>query len=198
MFELYSAEAYARQLKALLPRGVALNLQNDSFLSALLLAVGDELARVDSRRADLEREIDPRSTTELLSDWERVLALPDVCTPDGATVEQRRAAVVAKYTQLGGQSRQFFIDLADALGYTVTITEFRPFVAGSTAGSALYNDPAWRHTWQVNAPEETVFYFRAGAGSAGEPLRAWGNEQLECVINDRKPAHTRVLFAYGS
>lgn len=199
MFERYSAAAYARQLKALLPQGVAWNLQPESVLSKVMLALADELSRVDSRAVDLEREIDPRSTVELLIDWERILDLPDGCTPDGQTVEQRRAAVVAKYTQLGGQSRQFFIDVADALGYAITITEFRPFRAGiSTAGDPLTNTSAWLHTWQVNAPAETIFYFRAGSGSAGEPLRNWGNEQLECVISDRKPAHTRVLFTYGS
>jgi len=159
--------------------------------------MADELSRADGRAADLLRELDPRTTVELLTDWETALGLPDACVPAGQTIQQRRSAVVAKYTSLGGQSRQFYIDLAAALGYTITITEFRPFRAGiSVAGDPLTNGD-WIFAWQVNAPETTIFEFRAGQSTAGEPLRNWGNDELECAISAVKPAHTEVLFAYG-
>ena len=60
----------------------------------------------------------------------------------------------------------------------------------------MTND-GWQFVWQVNAPEASIVEFDAGRSSAGEPLRSWGNELLECVINRLKPAHTYVLFAYG-
>lgn len=192
-----SAQEYARQLKALLPQGVAWDMGDGSWLSRFMLAVAGEMARVDGRAGDLLREMDPAATVEMLSDWERVLGLPDACVPAEQTLQARRAAVVAKYTALGGQSRAYFIGLAAALGYEVTITEFRPFRAGhSSAGDALTNGD-WAHTWQVNGPTVTVREFRAGQSAAGEPLRDWGNEELECAIAQRKPAHTLLQFAYG-
>lgn len=195
-----NAEAYARQLKALLPTGPAwTGTDKMGVFGRLLLAIGDELARIDARCDDLIRELDPATTTELLPDWERVLGLPDPCLTQAQTLQQRRAAVVTKYTLLGGQNAQFYIDLAASIGFPITITEFDPFVAGSDAGDPLSNDEGgWPYTWQVNAPEETIQYFRSGQNTSGDALRTWGNEQLECAINARKPAHTNLLFAYGA
>jgi uncharacterized protein YmfQ (DUF2313 family) len=180
-----------------MPPGAAWRLESDSVLSAFMLAVAEELARVDGRAEDLMRELDPRTTTELLPDWERVMGLPDPCVSAAQTIQERRAAIVAKLTTIGGQSRQFFIGLAAALGYVITITEFNPFLAGhSVAGDALTNGD-WQHAWQVGAPETTVRDFRAGQSAAGEALRDWGNEELECAISSRAPAHTIPIFAYG-
>lgn len=85
-----NAEAYARMLKALLPPGRLWRLDADSNLSKVLLASGDELERIDQRGRDLIEESDPRTTDELLPDFERMLEL----SSDGTTNE-RRARVVA-------------------------------------------------------------------------------------------------------
>lgn len=194
-----TAADYLAQLQALLPQGFAWPRQADAALTKLLLAWADEMARIDGRAVDLVDEADPRTTAELLADWERVAGLPDPCVAAlgvSQTAAQRRAALVAKLTTIGGQSAAYYIALAASLGYTITVTEFSPFQAGSDAGDALTND-GWRFVWQVNAPEASIVEFAAGRSSAGEPLRAWGNELLECVINRLRPAHTHVLFAYG-
>lgn len=192
------AAGYLAHLQALLPPGAAWTRERDANLAKLLRALAEELARVDGRAVDLLRECDPRTAFEMLSDWERVTGLPDQCTGALITIQERRQAVAMKLASTGGQSRQYFIDLAAALGVEITITEFLPFQAGrSVAGDALYNDDGWRHFWKVNSPETTnVNYFRAGMSAAGEPLRTWGDKSLECIINVRKPAHTTVFFAY--
>lgn len=189
---------YIEQLASLLPPGIAIRRETDTDVYKLLNGMAEELARIDARGDDVLRESDPRTTVELIGEWETQVGLPDECLGDiDQTLQQRRNAVVARLTGRGGQSRQFFIDLAASLGYTVTITEFRPFRAGiSEAGDALTNGD-WIFTWRVNAPETTITYFRAGASTAGEPLRAWGNEQLECAIERVAPAHTIVQFAYS-
>lgn len=194
-----TAADYLAQLQALLPQGFAWPRQADAALTKLLLAWADEMARIDGRAADLVEEADPRTTAELLADWERVAGLPDPCVAAlgiSQTTAQRRAALVAKLTTIGGQSAAYYIALAASLGYTITVTEFNPFQAGSDAGDALTND-GWRFVWQVNAPAANIVEFAAGRSSAGEPLRSWDNELLECVINRLRPAHTHVLFAYG-
>lgn len=194
-----TAEQYREQLKALLPPGRAISRDSGSTVEKLLDAMSQELARLDTRGIDLVVDANPLTTSELLPDWERVAGLPDTCGgAQSETLQGRRADLVAKLSGSGGQSRAYFIALAASLGYTITITEFRPFRAGqSQAGDQLTNGE-WIFTWQVNAPETTITNFRAGQSQAGEPLRTWGNERLECAIESLKPAHTHVLFAYSS
>jgi hypothetical protein len=85
-----TAEAYARMLKALLPPSKVWALI-DSLLSAIFLACADELVRVGDRVLDLLEESDPRTTLELLPDFERVLGL----VAEGS-LDERRARVVAQ------------------------------------------------------------------------------------------------------
>jgi uncharacterized protein YmfQ (DUF2313 family) len=86
---------------------------------------------VDARAADLlEQESDPRKTIELLPDWERNWGLPDPCYQEPLTFGERQKALVQRMTIWGAQSRQFFIDIAASIGYTIGISEYRPFMVG--------------------------------------------------------------------
>ncbi len=113
-----STEAYARQLKQLLPRGLLWKLEPDSWLSKLLLAIADELARSDARGEDLVDEWDPRSALETLTDWERVLGITPAL---GATTIQRQTAITAAVVARGGSTPAYFISLAASLGFVATI-----------------------------------------------------------------------------
>ncbi|MDD2109305.1 YmfQ family protein [Pseudomonas asiatica] len=194
-----TAAEYREQLKALLPLGQAFPRDPGTTLHNLLDGMSTELARVDARAEVLLREVNPATTMEMLTDWERVAGLPDKCAGTlESTVQGRRNALLAKLTATGGQSKDYFIAIAASLGYEVTIEEFRPFRAGvSEAGDALTNGD-WIFTWRMHAPEVTVIPFRAGMSAAGEPLRVWGNDTLVCKIRQLAPAHTAVLFAYNN
>jgi uncharacterized protein YmfQ (DUF2313 family) len=86
---------------------------------------------VDGRAADLlETESDPRTTMELLPDWERNFGLPDPCYKTPQTIGDRQKALVQRMTIEGAQSRAFFMETAASIGYTITISEYRPFVVG--------------------------------------------------------------------
>lgn len=192
-----NAAAYLQQLQALLPPGAAWSRERDAVLTKVLDALAQELARIDAAAEGLVDEADPRTTAQLLADWERVAGLPDGCVVATQTTAERRDSLVQKIANLGGQSRQFFIDLAARLGYTVTITEFRPFRVGVNAvGDALNGDTSI-FAWQVNAPAGTIREFKVGESAVGDPLRSWGDELLECIIERLKPAHTHVIFAYA-
>lgn len=190
-------EKYTAMLQNLLPLGLAWPRQPGTNMENFLSALAVELNRVDIRVDDMLREAYPLTTSELLTDWERVTGLPEECEGLADSTQRRREAVNQKLSSIGGQSPAYYIDVAQRLGFEITITEFRPFVAGDDAGDPVYGDD-WAYAWQVNAPEESVTYFEAGNGSAGDPLASWGNELLECVINRLKPAHTIVIFAYGA
>ncbi|WP_273454783.1 YmfQ family protein [Nevskia ramosa] len=175
-----TAEDYAAQLAALLPTGPAWQPSPDTLLGRIVLAIGTELARVHARADTLRIEADPRSTTELLAEWELTAGLPDRCVNVAQSIEQRRAALLARLTGTGGASRSYFIGVAAAYGYTVTIEE-----------------PAL-HTWRMRSTEVVgITRFRAGLSTAGDPLASFGNEAFECLFNRIKPAHTALLFAYG-
>lgn len=194
-----TAADYLEQLKTLLPPGQAFPREAGTTLHKLLDGMSIELARVDERGESLPLEANPYTTSEMLSDWERVAGLPDTCSGElETTLQGRRNALVSKLNSTGGQSAQYFVDVARALGFEITISEFRPFRAGmSRAGDPLTNGD-WIYTWRVNAPETTIIDFRAGLSAAGEALRTWGNDSLQCKINQLKPAHTIALFGYGA
>jgi len=190
-----SATQYRQQLQALLPDGLAWPRGEQAQLTKLIDAFAAEFARADRRADDLRNEADPRTAWEMLADWERITGLPGKCMAGVAqTIDERRDALVGKLGELGGQSRDYFIALAARLGFTITITEFRPFVAGSHAGDPAANGD-WISVWQVNAALNMVRTFKAGS-AAGEALASWSNTLLECAIKDDAPAHTIVQFAY--
>lgn len=189
---------YLQQLQNLLPKGPAWPCAPNNLITLILDFFAEEFCRVDLRIDDLLNEADPRVTYELLSDWERVAGLPDPCVTIDQSIEQRRISLTSKLTMQGGQSRQYFIDLAASMGYAnATIDEYEPFQCGFNAcGDAVWSEDD-RFCWQINLPSDgATIYFSAGESTAGESLVTWGDEAIECRINRFKPAHTIANFAY--
>jgi uncharacterized protein YmfQ (DUF2313 family) len=122
---------YTQALANLLPFGLAWPRYPDSLPMIVTHGLSCIWEFVDGRAADLlERESDPRTTMELLPDWERNWGLPDPCYQEPLTIGDRQKALVQRMTIIGAQSRQFFIDTAAFIGYTITINEYRPFMVG--------------------------------------------------------------------
>lgn len=192
---MHTAEHYREALRALLPPGQLWPESITSMVSSFLEAIAQEFARLEEFGYGLLDEVDPRTTTQLLSDWERVAGLPDPCHGLGETVQARRAELIARLTAQGSLSRQFYIDVAAAFGFAITIDEFDESNPGP--GGLGYSGQDWRHVWRVNAPAvNTTTVFRVGESRCGERLRAWGNQPFECLFARIKPLHTRVLHAY--
>ncbi len=186
-----TADDYGQQLHALRPPGPAMVKQDE-----ILDGLGEEFARAHNRLNDLLRESDPRTTYELLTDWENAAGLPDECCGSDATYEQRIVALVNRILGAGTPTPQYFIDLAARSGYVITITEFDPHTVESSVEDPL--DPEEIvFVWQVNAPEETVTEITVES-DVETALASWGNDILECIMNKAKPAHTFVQFSYGS
>lgn len=193
---------YAGQLKQLLPRGLAWEMPAGGVLDGLLLALAEEFARIDGRAGVLLEEADPRTTLELLIDWERVAGLPDSCTGAPEETYERQVALHQKLTGIGGQNRAAFIEIAARIGYAIELEEHRPFRVGDRIGAPV-NGLAWAWAWTVLVrPFEGVFeegdflaHFRAG-DPVGRRLVGFGQLDVECIISRAAPAHTTVLFAY--
>jgi len=192
---LYDADGYTAILQGLLPTGAVWPRDTEAVLTKLLASWAAEFARVDGRADDLVDEADPRTTLEMLSDWERVCGLPDACSGlDADTVAKRRGAVAAKLTERGGQTPAYFAALAAALGYPITVHELRAFTTESTCDENV-GDDVWAFAWEVWA-SGVVRGYLAADGFCSDPLSWWGNETLECMIRAAAPAHTLPLFIY--
>lgn len=211
-----TAADYAEAILNEMPDGPAWPRDADSSLRAWAEGCaeiwGDNAARAAVLLID---ESDPRSASELLPDWERAFGLPDPCVAEPQTITDRRRALVNKMTTQGGQSRAFFIGVAAALGYTITITEYSPFMAGiSRAGDTrklapddptdvgyrwYVGPPEMRFWWRVHVIGAKLRWFRAGSGQAGvDPMVRIGiATDLECLFRRWKPAHTALTFDYS-
>jgi uncharacterized protein YmfQ (DUF2313 family) len=192
---------------------------------------------VDGRAADLlERESDPRSTVELLPDWERNWGLPDPCYSAPQTIAERQAELVARMTMVGSQSRQFYIDFAKRLGYDITISEYEPWTVGwdvcgdgRVYGDGTFMQDQWgrpicnplglpvqngelsewpndglgpeenRYYWTVHVSGKELMWFRCASGQTGvdHHLEFGIPEDLECILNRWKPAHSQIIFDLG-
>lgn len=190
------AAAYTRQLQALLPTGAAWTRSPDATLTRLLAGLAAEFARVDARAEALLVEIDPARTYELLTDWERVLGLPDGCTPVSGTEAERRVALVQKLTSVGGQTPAFYVAMAATLGFEIEIHEFDPDVDLYAPGLDI-SGGRWRFVWRVHVLTQTDFTsFHVGTSGVFDHLVVGGSLDLECVIRRAAPAHTHVVFSY--
>jgi len=196
---LNSASDYLWQFQRLLPRGRIWHRGWGTVQSEDLLTLMPQTVRLNQRAIDVLRETFPCTTNELLSEWEATLGLPDPCIGELDTLQQRQAAVCAKFTARGGQSAAYFRQLAASLGYGITITTFRPFYASEGRVDDPLYDEHWAYVWQVNiATADTLVYFRVDESAVDEPLVAFGNATLECLLNAAKPAHTEIIFGYAA
>jgi uncharacterized protein YmfQ (DUF2313 family) len=189
------APEYLAQLAALLPPGPALSRDPDSVVMRLLAAPAAELARVEARAGALLDEADPRTTSDLLAEWEAVAGLPDPCLGPSPTVAQRRARLVQQLTGTRGQSPAFFVGVAASLGLAATITEFREHDCEQSCEAPVHG-PDWRFAWRLNLPAVPVTDSTA-EDTCETPLRVWGDTAIECVVRGLAPAHTIPLFGYG-
>jgi uncharacterized protein YmfQ (DUF2313 family) len=167
-------------------------------LSVELVADGNVLDLAQSSGDQILLEADPRTTAAMLADWERIYGLPEAYisalgTPQ--SFQERRTMLVAKVTMQGGQTKAFFIALAAAIGYAITITECMPATTEYDTESPIY-DEQYRFLWFVNAPSVTVRELTS-EDDTEMATAVWGNALLEAIINRYKPAHTLALFAYS-
>lgn len=204
---------YKELLINLLPKGRLWRPQEQPTFSALLESTAQELCRVDDRVKQMLIEVDPRTADESLDTWEDVLGLPDECTPEDQSLDERRNQLVQKLTNIGGLSKTFYEFVGNQLGFEVFVnndlnfvagrgkagdklTNYfdRHFVAGSTAGTPL-TEVGWLYYFTVDMPASAAEHFVAGS-EAGDPLREFSNELIECTMKKLKPAHSGVFFTF--
>jgi len=188
----YTNAQVAEQLKTLLPPGPLFN--GNSVSDGFWLGIAQPFTDLLNTLNVLIEEANPLSTNELLPMREQEAGLSSV----GFTVQQRLNNLITVWRSTGGQSISYFTTLAQSLGYTITITEFRPFLVGSSCvGDSLYNGNDWAYTWQINVGSSQTYYFSVGSSVVGDPLASWSNVFFETLFNKIKPAETTLIFTYS-
>lgn len=206
-------EKYQDLLKRLFPVGRAWeNVKNHNLLRGMAI----EFCRIDDRGADLLRELNPATSLELLEDWEQLLGIPDECTPDGQTIEERRLQVTQKMGTLGGLNANYLEHIASLLGFDIIIENPVPFRVGiARVGQALTNNEirdtfrvganrvgdqlrvfGWQFYFIANIPATELNQFRVGQNRVGDRLVETGNELLQCTLRKNKPANSGVVFRF--
>ena len=190
MADLVTQAQYVELLKNLLPPGPAFPTEDSSSEMAVVLeAIAAECVRVETFVNLLIEESDPRSATQLFEDWETSFGLPDECVmaflEREITQDERRKSLVTKATGVGGQTLLYFKELAKQLGRDVVVSNLRQ-----------EGKPETYYWWQVQIKDSSSFDSATVLMTVDNALATWGDALLECIFNQRKPAHTRVFFAY--
>lgn len=209
-----TTQAYRALLERMAPRGVFFRAVRATPWFNLMSGVAVELARVHNVALDwLLEESDPNTATDpinpdgnqnyggLLSDWERVLGLPDPeCVIEATTVQQRQALAAAKLGSYGGSTAAYLVEVAAAAGFTITIDANNdgphPWRCGTTGCDEPIYNTEWAWAFIVNGVTAHAIYFRCGTSGCDEPLVDWGNDLLECLIHKLKPAESLPHFVY--
>lgn len=207
---------YLDLLKSLIPQGCYSDEGSSEVLKDLAVQA-NALDACQNNGSDIfEDEMFPDKVDELLPHWERTYGIaPDNEVPYSARIDN----LLANIRATGGLTRAYFIELAAKLGYSVTIDEFEPFMAGwSEAGDEIYIEDIV-YVWQVNVTPVfyladgsviadgsvvaggnsvnlKTYYFEAGISAAGDYLSFYTNEFFESIFNKLKPAHTACVFVY--
>jgi len=112
-----------------------------------------------------------------------------------ATVEERRARILARLIERFEPTPIAIIGLAAQLGDTVTLNEFRPHDCEDSAEQPLLDD-AWAHAFQVSGGALRVVEFTCLDGCE-TPLSQFRTGAYECAIRRFAPAHTVPIFTYA-
>lgn len=191
-------DQYRDLILKLLPRGRAFTREADSDTYRFSEAMGTELSRVHARvRNLLYKELDPKTTSDLLEDFEFEYGLPDPCGGLSVNPAKRLDNLISRITSLGGQSADYFIDTLHDNGVDITVTYQKPFTAGDLAGSEVKSN-AYYYIWFVDIPDTQIYKFKAGLSHAGQPLvTSTSPESVVCFIERLKPAHTVAVYTYN-
>lgn len=192
-------DAYIQQLTSLLPTGQAWNTEPGSNTQRALSVIASEFAFIHARVDTVIREALPSTTQDLLTDWEKAAGLPDSCSVLADTRPERIETLTDKIRRIGGQSRQFFIDLAARLGYEIHIIEHRPFMCGiSHVGTDLLSEGHdCRFVWNVRVLNAKPLYLRCGQSTLDQRLLDFRQaDDLACIFHKLKPAHSELIIGY--
>lgn len=194
---------YKKLYQDLMPSGPAWSRDQKAVVSDLGDAAAAFFFYLHQRVEKAGREMFPDSCNETLVDWEEMLELPEPCEhgnhAENQTVQERIDAVIAKINRNISPTKENFAKLAEFLGYKVSIVTTPPSVCGiARCGEYLGGAEEANYYWITIVDGARIAYARCGTAACGERLcRITWAEDLECLLNRIKPAHTLIKLSYA-
>lgn len=191
-------EEETNALGSFLPGGRLFSARNSSgsFFRRFLTSVSKEIRRVRLKIIDIAYQHDINNTSELLTNWEKTVGIPDECFSLDYSIEDRRKHVIVKLMANGAQTEQYYIDLAAYLGYTITIEH-----PEDSAVTFPLEFP-----WEFSSARElrftVIFHFSTSLAKGVFPLdfpwdfTSGATSFLECFFNTLKPVHVNFVYVY--
>jgi uncharacterized protein YmfQ (DUF2313 family) len=201
-------QVLTEHLTAFCPDGFAWSKDEASNLAGLLYPLATLVSDAEADLDALKLEINPGTSTLLLSDYETVLG-PDPCGRDAlaVTTSLRQALAYQRWTAEGGCSLGFFEQMAAALGVTITIEEPYPPVCGvAICGEEVCGNENLLYDWIVHVTAGTASLEADAAicgmavcgmslcGSVVVPAIANEAQDLYCPMQRNSPADTNLYI----
>lgn len=188
-------QEYKGALVRLFPKGYAWIGKN---LRLLQEGIANEFARIHVRAIDLIEESDPRTTVEMLPEWENFAGLPDDTSDLAPSIAERQRHLSQKILSRGGQDQHHYEEMAENLNIdNVDVSNVRLALYGRARCGERLNAYHWLHWFEVNGPASIYKRSQYGEARCGDRIVEIGNKVLERTIRKYKPAHTRVNFYYA-
>lgn len=180
----FSSADFTSALLGLLPRGRVWPKEISSVQAQAASCFAPTFQRIKDTAVDLIADAFPGTTSDLLSEWELTLGLPDACTvPGSQTIAERQRAVAEKISAAGGPQRSYYLQMATQLGLSAIIDEFQEACVGpASVGDFLYGD-GWPWSWVVSIDPE--YYGTLPAAT------------LNCRLGLEAPEYTTVELGFG-
>jgi uncharacterized protein YmfQ (DUF2313 family) len=197
---------YLNMLQALLPPGPAWDKSfctynpdgsvavPQSNLTNLLSGLAIEFDRCDQRINTFISECNPLTVLETIYAKYAEAGLPDNCSQTiSPSVALMRQEILTRWQSVGGANISFFQTLLNASGYSYTLTEYFPLVAGGPC-TAPCSNLGWQFTLGINIHGVNETWFSANTSNAGDYLHSWSNSPILCYLNKIKPAHVNLYI----
>jgi len=171
--------------------------REDSTLRKILIGLASEWLNFRSKINEVSNEYNPKTTTQLIDEWEQFVGIPDNCIPVASTIEQRRLNVLLKLAGINATTEKQFKNVASILGYNIEVSNG---VSTSTFPLTL----PFLLISEASAPFTIVITLPSSIKPSGFPLTfpfTLTSQQpaiLDCLFNKLKPANTQLFFRYSN
>lgn len=176
------AADYINAAKNLLPNGDAWNKNPGSNMSKFVEGLNQEKQRFDDAACDLLVDLFPATTTNFIDVWETAVGLPSKCVTADSSDDERRGQIVARLTMTGSISKDFYVNHARAMGFTIKVVEYGGIVPG-----------VYRFGDDVGTMDDESQVYAVTFVSTDNPNIAF----LECEFSDLVPAMCKAYFYYN-
>jgi len=169
--------------------------EDGSVLRKILLGLASQWMDARAFFNDTYDEWNPNTTTKFITEWERMVGIPDECIPVADTLEQRRKNIVLKLGGLEAETEQQYINIANILGLSITIEKASTLAFPLMFPIVLINQDEAPFTLIIRVSGLTNIQ----SFPLNFPLDFSSNTSyiLECLLNKVKQSHIILRFIYS-